>query len=261
MTRSVRGALAASALIIAAATTAAAVEKGGRIKPEPIEGVVNRGHADAIALTFDACPRPSGAEAYDAAIIEVLRKEKVPATLFISGQWALKHPEIVKDLAADPLFEIAAHGHKHTNMRGQTEAANRAELAKAQAVLTRITGTAPAMWRPPYGEVDTAAVSAATSLGLRTVNFSLSSGDPDKRISAKRLVRGVVENARKGSIVVMHMNGNGVHTAAALPEIITGLKKRGFAFVKVSEFLPAGEAAAKPARKAPAKKVAHARSR
>lgn len=257
MTRSVLGALAASALIIAAALPADAVEKGGRIHPETIEGVVNRGAADAVALTFDACPRPTGVESYDAAIIDVLRKEKVPATLFISGQWALKHPDIVKDLAADPLFEIAAHGHRHANMRGQSEAASRAELAKAQAVLTRITGKAPGMWRPPYGEVDTAAVAAATSLGLRTVNFSLSSGDPDKRISAKRLVRGVVENARKGSIVVMHMNGNGVHTAEALPAMIAGLRKRGFSFVKVSEFLPAGN----PARKTAAKKVAHARPR
>lgn len=252
MTRSVFGALAASAFIFAA-TTAAAVEQGGRITPETIEGVINRGRADAVALTFDACPRPAAAEAYDAAVIDVLRREKVPATLFISGQWALTHPDIVKDLAADPLFEIAAHGHKHKHMLGQSEADNRAELAKAQAVLARITGKTPALWRPPYGEVDTAAVAAATSLGLKTVNFSLASGDPDKRISAKRLVRGVVENARKGSIIVMHMNGNGVHTAEALPAIIAGLKGRGFAFAKVSELIPAG--------KPTSKKVAHARPR
>ena len=43
--------------------------------------------------------------------------------------------------------------------------------------------------------------------------------------------------AKGGSIIVMHINQRGWHTAEALPEIITRLRKRGFTFVTVSELL------------------------
>jgi peptidoglycan/xylan/chitin deacetylase (PgdA/CDA1 family) len=43
--------------------------------------------------------------------------------------------------------------------------------------------------------------------------------------------------ARNGSIVVMHINGRGWHTAEALPAIISRLRERGFTFVTVSEML------------------------
>ena len=43
--------------------------------------------------------------------------------------------------------------------------------------------------------------------------------------------------AKNGSIVVMHINGNGRHTAEALPRIVKRLRKRGFELVTVSEML------------------------
>ena len=43
--------------------------------------------------------------------------------------------------------------------------------------------------------------------------------------------------ARSGSIIVMHINRRGWHTAEALPDIISIMHKRGFTFVKVGELL------------------------
>lgn len=227
-------ALAISALAV---LPAGAVEKGGLLTAPRLDGVINRGAGRSVALTFDACPRPPGAVSFDPKIIEILRREKVPATIFVSGQWAVKHAAVLKDLAADPLFEIGNHGHNHTHMAGQPAAVNRRELARAQEAILRITGRAPKVWRPPYGEVDTTAVSAAASLGLHTINFSLASGDPDARLSARRIARAVVENAKPGSIVVMHVNGNGLRTSEALPEMIEGLRRRGFALVQAGTFV------------------------
>jgi len=39
-----------------------------------------------IAFTFDACGGPHG-DGYNKELIDLLRKEKVPATLFITGRW------------------------------------------------------------------------------------------------------------------------------------------------------------------------------
>ena len=47
--------------------------------------------------------------------------------------------------------------------------------------------------------------------------YDLASGDPDSQATSDRLIEYVVRKARNGSIVVMHANGRGWHTAEALP--------------------------------------------
>ena len=73
-----------------------------------------------IALTFDACGGPRGSRV-DTVLIEFLRKEKIPATLFVSGSWIDAKPAVFKALAADPLFEIENHGlaHKPCSVNGK----------------------------------------------------------------------------------------------------------------------------------------------
>ena len=73
--------------------------------------------------------------------------------------------------------------------------------------------------------------------------FDFPSGDPDKRITKERLIAWVLAKARPGSIVVMHMNRHGWHTAEALPEIIQGLRERGFVLSTVGGLVEADAAA------------------
>jgi peptidoglycan/xylan/chitin deacetylase (PgdA/CDA1 family) len=75
---------------------------------------------------------------------------------------------------------------------------------------------------------------------LRTVEYDFPSGDPDKHITRERLVAWVLAKARAGSIVVMHMNRRGWHTAEALPDIISGLRAKGFVLSRVGEMVPEG---------------------
>jgi len=56
--------------------------------------------------------------------------------------------------------------------------------------------------------------------------------------------------AKSGSIIVMHINRRGWHTAEALPEIISRLRKRGFTFVTVGELLSELEPSATTKQKA-----------
>jgi peptidoglycan/xylan/chitin deacetylase (PgdA/CDA1 family) len=69
------------------------------------------------------------------------------------------------------------------------------------------------------------------------VQYDLASGDPDPAATAERLVRTVAQRARNGSIVVMHMNGRGWHTAEALPVIIDDLRRRGFELTTVGDLI------------------------
>ncbi len=78
-------------------------------------------------------------------------------------------------------------------------------------------------------------------LGLVAIQWDTVSGDPAPAQTAEAIRRGVVAHAKSGSIVVMHANGRGWHTAEALPLIIADLRQRGFEFATVGELLDKGE--------------------
>lgn len=201
-------------------------------------GIIEHGPRDSkkVALTFDACPTGKDDE-YDERVIEVLIREKVPATLFMSGRWVEKNGERTKFLAGQPQFEIANHAFWHPHMLEKDDERIVRELRRTQTIIKKVTGKRPKYFRPPFGEVDARLAKLAAQAGLVTVQYDIASGDPDPGLSAKRIARAVVNEAKGGSIVVFHMNENGVRTAEALPEIIKVLREKGFELMTVGEIL------------------------
>jgi peptidoglycan/xylan/chitin deacetylase (PgdA/CDA1 family) len=189
-----------------------------------------------IALTFDACPT-SLPDEYDEKVVDILIKEKAPATLFMSGKWVEKNPDKAKFLASQPQFEIAAHSYYHPHMTEKPDDRDLRELKRSRAIIKKTTGKTPRYFRPPFGEVDERVAKLAYDVGLTTIQYDVASGDPDPHLAPKRIIRGVLQDAKNGSIIVFHMNHRGVHTAEVLPEIINGLRKKGFTLVTVGELL------------------------
>ena len=73
-----------------------------------------------VALTFDADMTPGMlrelkagkvASWYNGKVIEALRQQQAPATLFLTGLWIETYPDATKQLAADPLFELGNHSY------------------------------------------------------------------------------------------------------------------------------------------------------
>jgi peptidoglycan/xylan/chitin deacetylase (PgdA/CDA1 family) len=189
-----------------------------------------------IAITFDACSSPHASKV-DKKLVQVLVDEHVPATLFLGGKWVLDQPQEARYLASIPFFEIASHSFHHPHLTRMSAQAIKQELLAAQHAIQTVTGKTPQYFRAPYGEYNGTLVRTAASLGLTTIQFDLASGDPDKTISADRLSHWVIKEAKGGSIVVMHINTHGWHTAEALPTIINSLRERGYHFVTISELL------------------------
>jgi peptidoglycan/xylan/chitin deacetylase (PgdA/CDA1 family) len=200
--------------------------------------VIEHGRRDSqeLAITFDACPTTLSDE-YDEKVIEVLLREKTPATLFLSGRWVEKNPEKAKILSAQPQFEIANHAYWHPHLLEKDDERILRELKRTQAVIKKVTGRSPRYFRPPYGEVDERVAAIARKAGLDTIQYDIASGDPDAGLSPQRIIRSILRNAKGGSIIVFHMNRKGVHTAEVLPDIIDGLRKKGFTLVTVGELL------------------------
>lgn len=189
-----------------------------------------------IALSFDACANLTPSR-YDERITDILVETKTPATLFLGGKWMEEEPEATKRFASLPQFELANHTFLHPHLKELSNERIGQELRWTQQIMFSLTGRQSTCFRPPYGEYDERVVRIAAEMGLTTVQYDLASGDPDSSISKERLVNYVSSMARNGSVIVMHINHGGWHTAEALPEIITRLRKRGFTFVTVSELI------------------------
>ncbi len=226
------------------------------VLPAVAPRVVVRGarKVKVVALTFDACSTSNKPSQYDARIAAILQDMQVPATLFLGGKWMEERPEETRHLASIPLFELGNHTFLHPHMTKVSDQRIRDELQWTQESMFALTGRQATLFRAPYGEVDTRVAKLVAEAGMTTIQFDLPSGDPDPRATKEKLVEYVTSVAKNGSIVVMHINGNGWHTAHALPRIIKRLRKRGFELVTVSELLRRqAEAEAKAKAKAKAR--------
>jgi peptidoglycan/xylan/chitin deacetylase (PgdA/CDA1 family) len=230
------------------AQAAACVPPAPVLAPVP-PAVVSRapGRDRRVALTFDAC-EASHTAGYDAAVIRILERQEVPATLFLGGRWMWSHPDETRALAAavnragQPLFELGNHSYRHPHLTRVSAERLRGEVAATQAIEYALTGRQGHWLRAPYGEVDARVARVAGELGLRLAEFDVVTGDPDPHVTAAAILRAVTHRVRSGSVVIMHMNGRGRHTAAALPEVLAALRRRGYTFVTMSQLLQASAA-------------------
>lgn len=217
-----------------------------------------------VALTFDLCEGANEKAGYDTQLVNYLRTQQVRATFFAGGKWMRSHPDKTLALMADPLFEIGNHTWTHGNLRvlrgavvydqinrAQTEYQNfRTQLfnsAYARTPDAKVLAHIPAalsLFRFPYGACSTESLAAVNKMGLAAIQWSIVTGDPAKGQTADRISRAILQQIQPGSIIVAHANGRGWHTAAALPAVVTELRKRGYEFVTVSELLGRGEVVA-----------------
>lgn len=189
-----------------------------------------------VALTFDACPT-SRRPGFSPEIADQLERERVPATFFVSGRWAEAHPKELRRLASVPWFEIGLHGHRHRHLHAGGAEAVVDEIEAGRQALVRLGETPQALFRPPYGDRPRELGEAARRAGVTAVLWDVAPGDPNPHATAADIERAVLRGVQGGSIVVMHVNGRGVATAAALPAVVEGIRRRGLEFVKVSELL------------------------
>lgn len=197
----------------------------------------------AIALTFDACGGPGGS-GYDKDLIGFLRSRKVPATLFINSRWIDAHPAVFRDLAVDPLFEIANHGTRHRPLSVSGRSAYGIpgtrdagevfdEVAGNHRDLTRLLGSAPRYFRSGTAYYDDVAARIVGAVGERPVSFTVN-GDGGATFTPEQVHTTVVA-ARPGSIVIGHMNQPTGGTAEGIATAVPQLLASGHHFVRLSD--------------------------
>lgn len=212
---------------------------------EKVSGVKTRlkTREKVVALTFDACGSSKGM-GYDARLIEFLRKENVPATLFINGRWIPANRASFDMLASDPLFEIANHGFRHSpasvngrsayGINGTKNIPELVEEIELNALrIQELTGSKPRFYRSGTAYYDEIAVKVAEALGEQVAGFSVL-GDAGATFTREQVAKAIL-SASPGALIILHMNHPESGTAAGVMDAIPVLKKKGYRFVRLSE--------------------------
>lgn len=193
-----------------------------------------------VALTFDVGETPKLPAGFDEGILQALVDNNAKATYFLGGVWMQNHPNETRRLAGNPLIEIGNHSWSHTDFPTLPEADMAAEILWTNDILYQLTGETTQLFRFPSGAYNVLSLSVALSLGMYPIQWDVVTADPVPDNEAENIVRIVMERVQNGSIIIMHANGRGWHTAEALPEMIRRLREEGYILVTVSELMGFG---------------------
>jgi peptidoglycan/xylan/chitin deacetylase (PgdA/CDA1 family) len=221
----------------------------------------------AVSFTFDG-----GSDANAAAeILTVLKANHVRTTLFLTGEFIRRFPDVARRAVADG-HEIGNHTYSHPHLttyelngktelrEGVDEAYVVKQLTAAAAAFERATGRKMApLWRAPYGEENAQIRAWAERAGYRHIGWTRHVGplasldsldwveDKESRlyVTGAELKRRFVQvasaepDALRGGIFLMHL-GTDRKTDRLhwqLDEILKTYLRLGFEIVPVSELI------------------------
>jgi len=198
------------------------------------------------ALTFDACGGPRGS-GYDAELIQFLRREKIPATLFVTGKWIDANYSTFIELSRDSLFEIENHGLNHLpcSIDGESEYGIKGtpdvpdafdEIEANERKIQMLTGRRPKFYRSATAYIDEACAKIARRLDVTAISFDVLSGDATPRTPVSIIENSVLSHIRPGALIIMHFNHPEWNTYESLLKIIPVLKKEGYTFARLKDY-------------------------
>lgn len=182
-----------------------------------------------VSITFDCAWANSNTD----QLIEILDKEDVKATFFVTGEFCDKYPEDVKKLY-NAGHEIQNHSDKHPHVSGMNLNDFIDDVRSCNTKIKALTGEEPVLYRSPYGEYDDNIVKTVEGMGMFHIQWNVDSIDWNKP-SPETIIERTTKNISSGSVLLFHNDLE--NTTNALPKVLKSLKEQGFEFCKVSELI------------------------
>ncbi len=185
-----------------------------------------------VSITFD-----DGPSEWTLKILDVLKNEKVRASFFLVGANVERHPEIARRIYEDG-HDIGFHSYSHTKLHLKGPAFIRNEFEKNLKAFERAGIRDSGLVRFPHGFKNFFAVREAKMRNLKICGWGRGVWD-SRKPGVDHIVKYSL-NLKEGEILLLH-DGHGARpdpdrsqTVEALPQIIQGLRQKGFRFVGLS---------------------------
>jgi peptidoglycan/xylan/chitin deacetylase (PgdA/CDA1 family) len=216
-----------------------------------------------IFLTFDGGSNANATE----AILDTLSKEGIHATMFLTGEFLQRYPDLVRRIAegghvvgnhtfSHPHLTTYSFNGRQATLAGVTREFLQGQLQRAAGLYRIVTGKGMApLWRAPFGEFNREILGWAQQAGYRhvywtphmdTLDWVPSAGDPLFR-SPQQILQNLMRvtatqpGGADGGIVLMHLGTereNSLRADTILPELIGRWRAQGYNFSTVDQVEP-----------------------
>lgn len=180
-----------------------------------------------IYLTFDDGPTPIVTN----FVLDELIKHEAKATFFCIGKNIENHPELFNRIILEG-HSIGNHTHNHENGWKSDNSIYLDSISRCQSSLSKTQYQAKQLlFRPPYGKVKNSLAKKIIKRGYKIIMWTVLSGDFDTKITKEKCLKNVIENTKKGDIIVFHDSKKAFEKMQyALPKTLEYFSKKGFEF-------------------------------
>ncbi|WP_369216704.1 polysaccharide deacetylase family protein [Streptomyces flavofungini] len=196
-----------------------------------------------VAVTFNAAWNEAGLD----RVLGELGRRRTPATFFLTGDFAGRHPRAVRRIA-DAGHGLGNHSFSHPYFRKVTADVRRREVRAADRAL-REAGAGKALtpfFRFPYGETSPAHIREVNELGFADIEFTADTNGWKGReggMTVDLAVGRALDALRPGAILQMHVGASQGRTevldALALPRVLDAVAARGYRVIDLRTLLTA----------------------
>ena len=178
-----------------------------------------------LFLTFDDGPHPFATS----FVLEQLNKYNSHATFFCIGKNVEQNFKIYSSVI-EAGHSVGNHTYDHLNGWKTSDKKYLENIFKAKQIIDSN------LFRPPYGRITKFQLAqlSADKYKMKTIMWSVLSGDFDSKLSPEICFLNVVRNAKPGSIIVFHDSEKSYEKLRiVLPRVLEHFSKKGFEFKKI----------------------------
>ncbi|MGI6004977.1 MAG: delta-lactam-biosynthetic de-N-acetylase [Christensenellales bacterium] len=193
----------------------------------------NKTNEKALYLTFD-----NGYEnGFTPKILDVLKKQRVPVTFFITGSYHNNQKALVRRML-DEGHIVGNHSLTHPSMPSLTDReAFQKEIMDLHDNFHDEYGVKMKYFRPPMGEYSERSLAMTRELGYTSVFWSLAYRDweTDNQKGADHAYAQVMDHLHDGCVILLHSVSK--DNADALERIIKDARAKGYVFKSLDEYV------------------------
>lgn len=203
-----------------------------------------------ITLTYDDGPNPE----VTPQLLDLLGREKVPATFFVVGRYAVQNPDLIRRVVREG-HAIGVHTMTHPDIAEEPNWREQAEVVANERVIRDIAGVDASMWRMPYDAANDELKQSTVDgllrgqrLGYTHVSYTDDTRDwayLEQDADGNHIPLPDLANAEDNVTILLH-DGGGQNRKGVIDytqRLITLARENGYTFHTIPQVVPATEKA------------------
>jgi peptidoglycan/xylan/chitin deacetylase (PgdA/CDA1 family) len=186
-----------------------------------------------VIFTFDGGAKDISSR----KILKILNKHNIKTTFFLTGDFVLDYPEIVREMQKGG-HEIYNHTKNHPYLTKVSDREIILELdGMDRALIATIGQTSKPYFRPPYGDRNDRVLKIAYGAGYQSVAWTVDALDwqESEGRTEEEVMDIVLNSLAPGNIYLLHLGDN--ISGNILERLITEINNRGYNIVSLRQGL------------------------